>query len=85
MKRSMLILLAAIAVLFLFAGCRRQKEPMPSLPTETEPAATTVPTVPSTAPTSPSIRETQETQSNSATIEDGNGPIASQYPTGERK
>ena len=80
MKKSALILFTALTMLSLFAGCRRTVDPVP-----TYPAATTAPTRPEPAPTMPAFTRETEESTLSPTIEDGNGPIASQYPTGERK
>ena len=80
MKKHVLILFAALLVLSLFAGCRRKEEPIP-----TYPAVTTMPTLPETRPTLPSMTEDTEDITLSPTIEDGNGPIASQNMTEETR
>ena len=80
MKKSALILFTALMVLSLFAGCRRQVDPVP-----TYPPATAAPTREETLPTMPAFTRETEESTLSPTIEDGNGPIASQQITEETR
>ena len=79
MKKSSLILFTALMVLSLFAGCRRQPEPVPTYPPATAPVR------PEPTATMPAFTRETEESTLSPTIEDGNGPIASQQITEETK
>lgn len=92
MKKHMLVLFASALAVTLLVGCQKKTKSMVTEPSR--PLATVVPTTPSrahtTRPTVPdatsaTTRPTVSHEATRETIEDGNGPIASQTPAAREK